>query len=158
MSVTAIVLLCIYGVGWLFCSLCFGFSFLLGLGFNQDNMDTFFSESVKLFFVCLFGIWFWPIALPILGWHSNKDNKRIKQSNEQYWAKIAAGENFGKRMVIADVPAFLADYVNTEVTIVRWEVPGNFGMQREVRPVDKWPSGTSHDMIWSASSLADVVD
>lgn len=153
-----LALIIIYAVGWAICSLFFGFGFLMTIGFAQDNMDTFYSAVAKMFFVSFFGIWFWPIAVPILIWNSNRDMKRTNQRNKEYWAKIEAGENFGKRMVISDVPSFLADYVNTEVTVVRWEVPGNFGMKREVRPVTTWPNGNKHDMVWSAESLTELND
>jgi hypothetical protein len=156
MSITAIILLSIYGAGWLICSLVFGFAFILGMGFNQDNMDTFVSGTIKLFFICLFGIWLWPIAIPIFTWTSHQSDKRIAESNKIYQARIRAGKNYGKRMIIADVPSRLAQYVNTEVTVVRWEVPSNFGMQREVKPVDKWPNGGNHCMVWTAKSMVEV--
>jgi hypothetical protein len=76
--------LIVYGVGWCIMSL-FGFTaWILGFGFNQDNMDTFLIEQTKLTITMFFLIWFWPIAVPIGMYIQHREDKAIALRNALY--------------------------------------------------------------------------
>ncbi|ASR75604.1 hypothetical protein SEA_MILDRED21_247 [Streptomyces phage Mildred21] len=76
--------LIVYGIGWLIMSLIGGFAWLLGLGFNQDNMSTFAFEQAKLTITMFFLIWFWPIAIPIVWYIQRREDKAIALRNALY--------------------------------------------------------------------------
>lgn len=77
-------LLIVYGIGWLIMSLFGGFAWLLGLGFNQDNMATFAIEQAKLTVTVFLLIWFWPIAVPIGLYVQRREDKAIAYRNKLY--------------------------------------------------------------------------
>lgn len=76
--------LIVYGIGWLIMSLIGGFAWLLGLGFNQDNMATFATEQAKLTVTVFFLIWFWPIAIPVAWYIQRREDKAIAYRNALY--------------------------------------------------------------------------
>lgn len=73
-----------YGLGWLVMSLIAGLGWLLGLGFNQDNMSTFAIEQAKLTIMTFFLIWFWPIAVPIVWYIQRREDKAIAYRNAMH--------------------------------------------------------------------------
>ncbi|QNN98445.1 membrane protein [Streptomyces phage LilMartin] len=79
--------LIVYGIGWVIMSLIGGFMWLLGFGFNQDNMATFAYEQAKLTMATFFLIWFWPIAIPTLMLIQKRDERRIAERNRIYREK-----------------------------------------------------------------------
>lgn len=80
--------LIVYGIGWLIMSAIGGFSWLLGLGFNQDNMATFAVEQAKLTIAVFCLIWFWPIAIPVTILIQNREDKAIALRNELYRERV----------------------------------------------------------------------
>lgn len=74
----------IYALGWAIMSLFGAFAWIMGLGFNQDNMNTFFYEQCKLTVTVFCLIWFWPIAVPIGMYVQASEEKRWQKANEKY--------------------------------------------------------------------------
>lgn len=79
-----LAVLIVYGIGWCITSLFGFFAWIMGLGFNQDNMDTFFLEQIKLTVTVFFLIWFWPIAVPIAMYIQHREDKAIALRNALY--------------------------------------------------------------------------
>jgi biotin transporter BioY len=76
--------LIVYGIGWVVMALVGGVAWLLGLGFNQDNMSTFAVEQAKLTIAVFCLIWFWPIAVPVTILIQNREDKAIALKNALY--------------------------------------------------------------------------
>lgn len=76
--------LIVYGIGWCIMSVIGFVAWILGFGFNQDNMSTFASEQAKLTVTVFFLIWFWPIALPIAWYIQRREDKAIALRNALY--------------------------------------------------------------------------
>jgi hypothetical protein len=146
----------IYSIGWLICSLIFGFAWLFGLGMNQDNMSTFLYEQGRLTIITFVSIWFWPVAIPAFIFITRNDEKKLKASNAAHQAKIESGFNYGKLMTLRGLPERLADYERTHVRINRWDFDGAGSMG--VKPVYSWPNGANHEMVWSSKYLQELDD
>lgn len=148
------ILTIIYFIGVAFLSIPGLYVFLLNAAFAGDSSSYDWGGVGKAFVLVFFLIWFWPIAVPFFEITRRKSEKRSKKANAAYQARLEAGPNYGKLMVLRGVSEYVAQFEGTEVTVVEWSV--NDGKNRRVQPVTTWPGGSNHVMSWSVESLEEI--
>lgn len=147
------VLIVIYCVGVAVFFLPGLFAFGLAAGFAGDSPSYAWGLAIKGFFMGIFVTFFWPISIPLIYVLHGVSEKRTVKSNAEYQAKLEAEPNYGKLMVLENLPERLNEYEGTMVAVRQWLV---YADNHYVTPVEQWPNGTKHAMYWSVQYMREI--